>query len=114
MITRPRMSLHPAVEPRRLAGVPVGAVAWLAQAVALARVVNELRGHAEELERLVRLLRLRVGDAHVGLAVQHQRRRLHVLDRCDRRAPPPLVEALPRLALELERAVAVRVALRPE
>src|SRR5262244_3383964 len=107
MITRPRMSLHPPVEPRRLAGVPVGAVAWLAQAVAFARVVHELRGHAEELERLVRLLRLRVGDAHVGLAVQHQRRRLGAIDERDRRAAAPLVEALPREALELERAVLV-------
>ena len=55
--------------------------------VALVRVDHQLRVDAERLQRVPELVALRRRDLRVPVAVQHEGRRLHLLDELDRRGP---------------------------
>src|SRR5204862_2789009 len=82
-LDRPRVSpgsdaplAQPAVEPGPGAQHRVLAVARLAQPVAFAWIMHELRRNAERAQRLVQLARLRDRRARVVVADQDQRGRL--------------------------------------
>src|SRR4249920_984704 len=85
-------SRDPAVEPCQHAGKQIGAMPRLPQPVSFARIVHELDGNSERLERLVEPLRLRDRRAAIVFADDEQRRRLRARDVSDGRGAAPRVE----------------------
>src|SRR5262249_41084073 len=73
----------------------------LLRTVRLPRIYHHLRGDAFPLPRMIELVALSGGDANIGFAVQHQRRRRDVLHERDRRVLLEMIELLPRLAAEI-------------
>src|SRR5438270_9982874 len=74
------------VEPRQSAAQHIRAVLGLVKCMALAGIDNQFRANAKGLQSMPELERLRRWTLRIPLAHDDQRRRLHLLDKCNRRA----------------------------
>src|ERR1700683_905810 len=61
----------------------VAAVRWIGEFVAFVWINDELRRHARRFQRVPEFVGLRRRAFPVAIAYDHQRRRLHILDKRD-------------------------------